>query len=198
MTGANSGIGLEACVQLAERGCDVVMCCRSEEKAAAAKDEVVNRGKTGADKVHVVQLDLADLDNIGTFRTRYDSVSALANRPVDFLILNAGVMALNSRELTKQGIEMQMGTNVVGHFKFAAVMYDLCKAAPHSRIVWVSSGAHKMGSKINFDDFNRDKSYSKWQVYGETKLGNLLMMAKMNRLFEEKGVSNVIAVGCHP
>jgi NAD(P)-dependent dehydrogenase (short-subunit alcohol dehydrogenase family) len=143
-------------------------------------------------------LDLADLDNIGSFRSRYDAVPGLATKPVDMLILNAGIMALAKRELTKQGIEAQMGTNVVGHFKFAALMIDLCKSAALSRIVVVSSGAHSLTKKINLEDFNREKSYSKWQVYSETKLGNLLFVAKLNRLLEEKNLQNIVAVGCHP
>jgi len=198
ITGANSGIGLEAAVQLAQRGADVVLCCRSKDKAELARTDVITRGKSTAERVHVVQLDLADIDNIQTFRSRYDAVPQLAGRPVDMLILNAGIMAVNTRELTKQGIESQMGTNVVGHFKFTAVMIDLCKTAKHCRIVFVSSGAHRMVKTINFADFNRDTSYAKWHVYEESKLGNLVLMAKLNRLLEEKKINNVIAVGCHP
>ena len=198
VTGANSGVGLEACVQLAQRGCDVVMCCRNEAKAKAALEDVVIRSGAKAGQVQIAQLDLADLDNIETFRSRYDALPGLKGRPVDMLILNAGVMALNDRELTSQGIEAQMGTNVVGHFKFAACMIDLCKAAKQSRIVWVSSGAHKMASKIDFQDFNRAKTYAKWQVYAESKLGNLVLMTKLNRLLEEKGIDSVVVVGCHP
>jgi len=114
------------------------------------------------------------------------------------LILNAGVMALGKRELSKQGIEMQMATNVVGHFKLTAVMFDLCKAGSRSRIVVLSSGLHREAKTINFADFNRDKSYNKWETYSETKLSNLLFVRKLNRLCVEKGVSNVTVVGCHP
>jgi len=200
VTGANSGIGLEACIHLAKRKCEIVMCCRSVNKAEEARAQIIKQSGMDAATIHVVQLDLADLDNIRSFRQRYDVEPGLAGKPIDYLILNAGIMALNKRELTKQGIEAQMGTNVVGHFAFTAAMIDLCKAAPTSRIVAVSSGAHHMAPKhgITFDDFNRDKSYKKWQVYGETKLGNLLFVAKLNRLLEEKQLSNIIAVGCHP
>lgn len=198
ITGANSGIGLEAVVHLTKQGYDIVMCCRSEKKAQEAREDALKRSGVDGSKITIVQLDLADLDNIGTFRSRYDAVPSLAGRPVDALILNAGIMALNKRELTKQGIEAQMGTNVVGHYKFAAEMIDLVKAAPAGRIVWVSSGAHLMTKWISFKDFNREKVYKKWGVYSETKLGNLVLMAKMNRIFEEKGIKNVIAVGCHP
>jgi len=185
-------------VQLAERGCEVVMCCRNVEKAEKAREDVVKRSKADQSKVHVVQLDLADLDNVETFRSRYDATTGLANRPIDMLILNAGIMAVNTREVTKQGIESQMGTNVVGHFKFAACMFDLCKTASHSRIVVVSSGMHRFASTINLADFNREKSYAKWNVYEETKLGNMVFVAKLNRLLEEKNLANIVAVGCHP
>jgi len=198
MTGANSGIGFEACVQLAERGCEIVMCCRNLQKAEEAKSDVIKRSKCDPSKVHVAQLDLADLDNVGSFRSRYDAIPGLAQRPVDMLICNAGVMALPKREATKQGLEAQMGTNVVGHFKFVAVMIDLCKAAAKSRIVTVSSIMHKTVSKIVFEDFNREKSYSSWQAYGESKLGNLLLTAKLQRILDEKGVTNILAVASHP
>ena len=198
ITGANSGIGLEACVQLAKRGCEIVMCCRSESKAESAKHDIAKRSGADLKKIHVAQLDLSDLDNVGTFRARYELLPGMANRPIDMLILNAGIMALAKRELTRQGLEMQMGTNVVGHFKFAAIMYDLCKLASHSRIVSISSVTHKFARTVNVKDFNREKRYSSWTVYEETKLCNLLFMRKLNRLLEEKGVNNVIVVACHP
>ena len=185
-------------MQLAQRGSDIVMCCRNEKKAETAKEEVIKRSGAKPGQVQVVQLDLADLDNIGTFRSRYDAVEGLAGRPIDMLILNAGVMALNKREVTKQGIEMQMGTNVVGHFKFAACMIDLCKAAKRCNIVFLSSAFHAIVKTIDFKDFNREKRYKKWNVYAQTKLGNLVLMAKLNRLLEEKKIDNVVVVGCHP
>jgi len=197
VTGANSGIGLEACVQLAKLGHSVIMCSRSMEKGEQARLDVLKRANAPPERVTLVQLDLADLENVGSFPERYEA-ALKGKTPIDMLILNAGVMALNSREETKQGIEAQMGTNVVGHFKFAAVMFGYCKAALNSRIVFVSSGAHKMTKTIDFKDFNRTQNYFKWTVYAETKLGDLLLMAKLNRLLQEKRVTNVIAVGCHP
>lgn len=198
ITGANSGIGFEAATLLAKRGAEIVLCCRNEKKAEEAKAEIAKRSGLDFNKLHVAQLDLADLDNIGTFRSRYNLLPGLASRPVDILILNAGLMAIPHRELTKQKIEMQMGVNVVGHFKFAAEMFDVVKAAPHGRIVSVASLVHIIAKTINVDDFNRDKHYNKWTVYGESKLGNLLFTSKLNRLLEEKGVTNVVAVACHP
>jgi len=198
ITGANSGIGLGACINLASRGCEVVMCCRNMKKAAEAQAEVLKKSGADANKVHIAQLDLSDLDNVETFRSRYDALPGIATRPIDILILNAGVMAIPHREVTKQGLEMQMATNDVGHFKFAGAMFDLCKAAPTCRIVVVASLMHRFASTINFDDFNREKHYSPMNSYAESKLGNLLFVAKLNRLLVEKKLDRVVAVGCHP
>lgn len=174
------------------------MCCRTESKAETAKADIVSRSSAKPEKIHIVQLDLADLDNVETFRTRYDAVPGLKNRPIDMLILNAGVMALPTRELTKQGYEAQMGTNVLGHFKFAASMIDLCKAAPKGRVVVVSSMMHLYADTINLKDFNREKSYNPTRVYSESKLADFLLVAKLNRLVAEKKSSNLVAVACHP
>lgn len=90
ITGANSGIGIEACVQLAKLGHSVVMCCRSVEKGEKAREQVIKRAGVDGSQIFLVQLDLADLDNIGSFRSRYDPV--VGTKPIDMLILNAGIM----------------------------------------------------------------------------------------------------------
>jgi len=198
ITGANSGIGKEACIQLAQRGCEIVMCCRSIDRAAKAKEEIVSKSGISTEKVHIVQLDLSDLDNVETFRARYDAEKALSKRPIDMLILNAGLVN-QKRILTKQNLELMMATNVFGHHKFTAEMLDLCKAAPHCRIVVVSSLAHRVfASTVKLDDLTYEKTFSPMVVYGESKLGNLLFMKKLNRLLEEKGIQNIVVVGCHP
>jgi len=172
------------------------MCCRTVSKAESAKTDIAKRSGLDLTKIHIVQLDLMDLDNVGTFRSRYDAEPGLAGRPIDMLILNAGIMVPPTRELTKQGLESQMGTNVVGHFKFAACMYDLCKAAQSSRVVFVSSVMHKYARGIS-DDFTFPK-YDKWPIYCQSKLADLTLMFKLNRLLEQKGVTNVQAFACHP
>ncbi|KAH9255461.1 hypothetical protein BASA81_006580 [Batrachochytrium salamandrivorans] len=198
ITGANSGIGLEAAVKLASRGSIVVLCCRSAPKAESARKDVLARSKAPTTNVVVLELDLADLDQVGQFRAKYDAVEVLRSKPIDMLVLNAGVMALSERTLTKQGFEAQMATNVLGHFKFAHELLDKCIQAKQCRIVCVSSTAHKLVGKISFEDFNREQDYNKWLVYGESKLGNLLFMHKLNRLLDERQIANVVVVGCHP
>lgn len=197
ITGANSGIGFEASIDLSKRGYDVVLCCRTMDKAVKAKADIESKSPKG--KVFIVQLDLADLDNVKTFRERYDAVMELKDRPVDVLVLNAGIMALDKLEKSPQGHEMQWATNCLGHFAFAAAMIDLCKKAEKSRVVVVSSFMHKNASAVNVEDIDRSKGYSKWNVYSETKLGNLLFVQKLNRLLQEKGlIEKLFCVGVHP
>jgi NAD(P)-dependent dehydrogenase (short-subunit alcohol dehydrogenase family) len=201
ITGANSGIGYATTKQLAEKGCLVVMCCRSLVKADDARSHIMkDLGLKDHKRLRIVQLDLGDLDNVQSFPARYGyEMTDLIHRPIDIMILNAGVMALAQRELTKQGIEAQLGINLIGHYMLLAVMYDKIKMAEHGRVVITGSQFHKFANgKIDFDDLNRDKSYWKWVVYGETKLAGLLWMAKLNRLLEEKQQDNVLVVSGHP
>ncbi|KAH9261138.1 hypothetical protein BASA81_000842 [Batrachochytrium salamandrivorans] len=198
ITGANSGIGLEAAVKLAARGSIVVMCCRSVERAETAKMDVLARSKADASHVFVLQLDLADLDNVSEFRAKYDATPELSGKPIDMLILNAGIMAPATLQLTKQGIESQMGTNVVGHYKFACEMIDKCVEAEHGRVVIVSSVMHRVPSSVNLQDFGHKSNYGRWIVYQESKLADLLLMFKLNAFLEAKQVDNVTVVACHP
>ena len=116
---------------------------------------------------------------------------------MDVLVLNAGVMALPKRELSKDGFEMQMATNCFGHYALLGVCMPLLKAAAKPRVVFVSSGFHHSAGGISFDDLQSEKSYEKWRVYSETKLGDLLLMHKLARLAKEKQVP-LVSVACHP
>ena len=167
ITGANTGIGLETAVDLAKRNARVILACRSVERGETAAVEV--RKRSGNDNVVFVQLDLASLDSVRKFSARI-----LEEEPrIDILINNAGVMALPERQLTKDGFEMQFGTNHLGHFLLTNLLLDRIKEAPSARIVNVSSLAHSFG-KIDFDNLNSEKSYGAWQAYGAAKLANIL------------------------
>ena len=95
------------------------------------------------------------------------------------LINNAGVMAI-PRRTTADGFEMQFGTNHLGHFALTGLLLPLLLTTPAARIVTVSSGAHIFG-KINFDDLQGERSYSKWRAYGQSKLANLLFAYELQR-----------------
>lgn len=101
--------------------------------------------------------------------------------------------------MSRQGFESQLAINVLGHFKLIAKLINRMRNAQRGRIVFVSSGLHVLSQgKIDFDDLNREKSYWGWFVYGETKFGTLLLRERLNRLLEQRGISNVIVVAAHP
>lgn len=170
ITGATSGIGLAAATELARRNAHVVITARSAEKAREALKKI------GPGLVDYILLDLTDLESVKRAAARVD-------RPFDVVVLNAGVMATPFTK-TVDGFELQMGTNHLGHFAFAGLIKNQIK----DRLVVVSSFAHKMG---NFGDNTLDSirniclgigKYQKWQVYGASKLANLLFVSEVERL----------------
>ncbi len=189
VTGANTGIGFEAARALAQHGARVLLACRSEAKAAAALERI--RAVVPSCDIEMVSLDLASLASV---RAAAAAVVGLTER-LDLLINNAGVMALPKRT-TADGFEMQFGTNHLGHFALTGLLLDLLVATEGSRVVSVSSQAHRMG-KIDFDDLAAERSYRRWSRYGMSKVANLLFTYELDRRFRRAQVSTV-AVAAHP
>ena len=189
VTGANSGIGYEVARMLSDKGASVVMACRSAERAEAA----LNRLKQAVPnaQAEVMALDLADLESVRAF------AAAFADRHsrLDGLINNAGLMAI-PRQLTKQGFEMQLGVNHLGHFALTARLLPQLSATEGSRIVNVSSEVHRQG-KIRFDDLMGERRYSRWGAYMQSKLANVLFTRRLNTEFSAKGRA-ITAYACHP
>ena len=178
VTGANSGIGLIAARELARAGGRVVLAVRDTARGEQAAATI--EGET-----EVRPLDLADLDSVRGFADDWDG-------PIDVLVNNAGVMATPKRR-TKDGFELQIGTNHLGHFALTNLLL------PHvgDRVVTVSSGAHRAGS-IRLDDLNWEHGhYNRWRAYGQSKLANLLFTLELQRRLAEAG-SDVRAVAAHP
>src|SRR5947209_13285864 len=178
VTGANSGIGRIAARELARAGARVTLAVRDTAKGEAAAAEM-----TGS--VDVRRLDLADLSSVRAFADAWAD-------DLDVLVNNAGVMAVPESR-TKEGFEMQIGTNHLGHFALTNLLLPRIR----DRVVSVSSGAHRIG-RIRLDDLNWEEgSYSRWPAYGQSKLANLLFIAELQRRLEEAG-SPVRAVAAHP
>ena len=190
VTGANSGIGFEAARELAGHGADVTLAVRDTAKGEAAADRI--RALSPTASVAVDRLDLADLASVRAFAAEW---SAAHPDGLDLLINNAGVMAIPRRE-TADGFEMQFGTNHLGHFALTGLLLPALIARPRSRVVTVSSGAHRMG-RMNFDDLMGRRSYNAWRAYGQSKLSNLLFTAELQRRLDHDGVP-VLAVAAHP
>lgn len=190
VTGANSGIGYETARALSQHGATVIMACRNMDKANRARDQIRALKPTG--ELLVMPLDLADLDSVRRFA---DNFKAQYNQ-LDLLINNAG-LKLQPFGTTKQGFESQFGVNHLGHFALTAQLIDLLNHTPNSRIVNVSSIAHRF-AQIDFDDLNwQHKRYSDMQAYGQSKLANLLFTYELQRKLKKTG-HNTIAVAAHP
>ncbi len=181
ITGANSGIGLEAAKVLSHKGARVVMACRNPGKAQAAQREV-----GGASEV--AQLDLADLASVHAFADGLDGGTG----SIDVLVDNAGVMA-PPLSRTVNGFESQLGTNVIGHAALTALLLPRVT----DRVVWLSSQAHRMGS-IDLADLNWEhRAYRRWPAYGQSKLADLMLAYELQRRLTLAG-SPVRSVAAHP
>lgn len=187
ITGGNSGIGFDAARMLGEKGADVILACRSPQKAQAAKADLEKLVKG---KVELVTLDLSDSASI---RSGAEEVRALTGK-IDGLINNAGIMQTPEMK-TKDGFEMQLGTNHLGHFLWTQLLFDLVEAA-EGRIVQVSSIAHKFG-RMKFDDLMFTSGYTPSVAYGQSKLANIIFAFELNRRLRDAG-SKVSAYAVHP
>jgi NAD(P)-dependent dehydrogenase (short-subunit alcohol dehydrogenase family) len=177
ITGANSGIGLEAARALGAAGAHVVVACRDTSKGDHAVAELEG-------DFDVRRLDLADLSSVRAFAAELD-------RDVDVLIDNAGVMAV-PRGQTADGFELQLGTNHLGHFALAGLLLPRIR----DRVVTISSQAHRTG-RINFGDLQSERRYQRWMAYGQSKLANLLFMMELARRLDAAG-SALRSVAAHP
>jgi NAD(P)-dependent dehydrogenase (short-subunit alcohol dehydrogenase family) len=180
VTGANSGIGYQAALELAKHGAHVLLGCRNAAKGQAALERL--QREAPASSAEVVVLDMASLGSIQTFAKGF----AARGLPLDLLINNAGVMALPTRELTVDGFERQFGTNHLGHFELTGLLMPQLLAAPEPRVVTVSSLAHRDG-KIAFDNLQGEKSYVPWAIYNNSKLANLLFALELDRKVRAAG-----------
>jgi NAD(P)-dependent dehydrogenase (short-subunit alcohol dehydrogenase family) len=189
VTGGNSGIGYEAALGFARRNADVILACRSVEKANAAAGQIIAAHADA--KVEVMELDLSSLDSVRSFAEAFHA----SHRALNVLVNNAGVMAIPYRR-TDDGFEMQFGTNHLGHFALTGLLLDTLLACEGARVVNVASGAHRIG-RIHFDDLQSQNGYYKWLAYGQSKLANLLFTFEMQRRADASGVK-LLSVACHP
>ena len=189
VTGANTGLGFETAQVLAARGASVVLAVRDIEKGKRAAARIA--GTAPGANVMVQPLDLTSLDSIraaaGELRARHPRI--------DLLINNAGVM-LTPKQTTRDGFELQFATNHLGHFALTGLLLEQMLPVPGSRVVTVSSLAHRIGARINFDDLQGQRSYSRVAAYGQSKLANLMFTYELARRLS--GAGTTIAVAAHP
>ena len=189
VTGGNSGLGFEAVKSFSAKGSETILACRNEQNGKSAKKEIQEEYPNA--QINVMNLDLADLESIHSFVKKFNE----KHSKLDILLNNAGIICPYKK--TKDGFEMQIGTNHLGHFALTGLLLDYLKNTKGSRVVNVSSLGHKYG-KMNFDNFMFENGgYSIFKAYGNTKLSNLLFTYELQRRFEKFNV-DCIAVAAHP
>lgn len=191
VTGANSGLGYDTAAALADKGAQVVLAVRNLDKGTEAKDRIKAASPNAV--VTLQELDLSSLDSV---RKAADELRA-AHPRIDLLINNAGVMYVPNRELTRDGFEMQFGTNHLGHFALTGLLLDHLLPVDGSRIVTVSSVGHRLMARIRFEDPHFETGYNRVQAYGQSKLANLLFTYELQRRLKLKGAPT-IAAAAHP
>lgn len=179
VTGASDGVGLEIAARLARAGADILMPVRNLQKGEAAAARI--RQRTPAAGIRVLSLDLAALD----------SVAALAadlraqGRPIDLLIANAGVMTPPSRQVTRDGFELQLGTNHLGHFALVAQLLPLLVEAK-ARVASQVSVAADQGA-VNWQDPNWERGYDAMKAYSSSKIAFGLFAMELQRRSDAAG-----------
>jgi len=170
VTGASSGVGLGLATRLAAAGAELVLPVRDPAKGEAALDRI--RAEAPGAKVTLGRLDLASLDSVAEF-------AATLDRPIDILVNNAGVMAPAVRHTTKDGLELQFGTNHIGHFALTGRLLPLLTAG-RARVTTMTSASAKR-ARLDFDDLQSELKYSAVRAYGVSKLANLLFALELDR-----------------
>ena len=189
VTGANSGIGLEAARELAGNGATVIMACRSTARGREAAADI--RGDRPDADLRVEACDLGDLESVAAF------ADCLGDEPIDVLINNAGTMAIPRLE-TADGFETQFGVNHLGHFALTGHLLENLRPGDdrESRVVTVSSGMHERG-EIDFADLHGEREYDEWDAYAQSKLANVLFAYELERRLLTADAS-VESMAVHP
>jgi NAD(P)-dependent dehydrogenase (short-subunit alcohol dehydrogenase family) len=190
VTGASSGIGYETARVLADKNATVIIAVRSLEKGNAAANNI-KADHNNAD-LRVMELDLACLESVKTFADQFRRDYSR----LDLLINNAGVM-IPPYAKTADGFELQLGTNHLGHFALTGLLLDVITGTTDSRIVNVSSDAHRYG-KLDFADLTWEKrAYKAWRAYGDSKIANLYFTYQLGKKLAEKSHRTIVAAS-HP
>jgi NAD(P)-dependent dehydrogenase (short-subunit alcohol dehydrogenase family) len=189
ITGANSGLGLETVKYFVKKGYTIIMAVRNVVKGEAARNELLKLFPKG--QIDLLKLNLASLESVRDFvehfSQRYDSL--------DLLINNAGVM-IPPYSKTKDGFELQFGSNHLGHFALTGLLLPYLEKGGRSRVVTLSSIAHR-GGVIDFNNLDGSKGYKAMKFYCQSKLANLLFAKELDERLKRNGF-RTRSLAAHP
>ncbi|MBD3421892.1 MAG: SDR family NAD(P)-dependent oxidoreductase [Chitinivibrionales bacterium] len=189
VTGSNSGLGYEIAKFFAGKKANVIMACRSFSKGQQAAKSIRSYYHDAC--INIMELNLASLESVRCF---VQGVRSMYTR-LDLLFNNAGVMATPYTR-TKDGFELQFGTNHLGHFALTGLLLELICSNLDSRIVTMSSAMNTL-CPLKFDSLNKRTNYNKWLAYGQSKLANLLFAFELQRRLS-RALSSTISIAAHP
>ena len=187
ITGATNGIGEEAAKELNKMGAEIVFVARNEEKGEQLKAEL--KEATGKEPTMI----LANLSSQAEVKSAAEKFLSM-EKPLDILLNNAGIMN-RERSITEDGLEEVFSVNHLAYFTFTLMLIDKLKSTEGSRVVNVASGAHQFVKEMNFGDLQSEKVFKPMQVYGQSKLANILFTKSLANKLADHGVT----VNClHP
>ncbi|MCG6862255.1 MAG: SDR family oxidoreductase [Chromatiaceae bacterium] len=186
VTGGTAGIGLSTAKMLAERGADLILLGRNEERGQAAVAYVKH---SGGKTPEFLPVDLSDQSAIRAFAARFNST----HPRLDVLVNNAGGM-FGRRQLSANGIEMTFALNHLAYFLLSHLLMPSLRSAQRARIVNVASDAH-FGVNLDFENLQNERRYSGWLAYKRSKLCNLLFTYELSRRLEG---TSITANALHP
>jgi NAD(P)-dependent dehydrogenase (short-subunit alcohol dehydrogenase family) len=189
ITGANSGIGFYTALGLAKLGATVIVAGRNKERIDKAIQTIEKEAITGTVSAGII--DLASLNSVREFVNEFNKTYT----KLDILINNAGVM-MPPESKTEEGFELQFGVNFLGHFLLTELLYNKLVSTQNSRVVTLSSIAHR-GSSIDFENLRVEKPYDTKREYYQSKLADLIFALELGRRYEANN-DNILSVACHP
>lgn len=189
VTGANSGIGFETALALSKKDFEVVLACRNLDKARKAKETI--KGINPDAKLMCIEVDLSKQNSVRAFVKEFHH----HYKQLDLLINNAGIM-MTPYEITENGFENQLAANYLGHFTLTGLLLETLEKTTGSRIIMLSSLAHKR-AEIRFNDINFRNGYDASEAYGQSKLACLMFAYELDHLLKQKKYQ-VKALAAHP
>jgi NAD(P)-dependent dehydrogenase (short-subunit alcohol dehydrogenase family) len=189
VTGANTGLGFETALELANKGARVILAGRSATKLTQAKERILALAPLA--ELDVAVVDLNSISSVKDFASQFVQSGA----PLDVLVNNAGIMFPPPGK-TVDGFETQFGVNFIGHYMLTMMLLPVLKKSVHGRVVTLSSMAHRDG-KIDFDNLRLEKPFNKFREYGQSKVADLIFAIELQRRLSASG-SSIISVACHP
>ncbi|MFT4851420.1 MAG: NAD(P)-dependent dehydrogenase (short-subunit alcohol dehydrogenase family) [Sediminicola sp.] len=189
ITGANSGIGFYTALGLAKLGATVIVAGRNKERIDDAIQAIEKETITGTVSPGII--DLASLNSVRKFANEFNKTYT----KLDILINNAGVM-MPPESKTKEGFELQFGVNFLGHFLLTDLLYNKLKSTQNSRVVTISSIAHR-GAAVDFENLRVEKPYDTKREYYQSKLADLIFALELGRRYKANN-DNILSVACHP